>query len=166
MDGVGRRFWGWGAFGAVMALRLAVISAETSLGLAYLRQTEFIILNNGAVSGFFAQKFLSVQRLKRVTAPSCGMIGRIRRASPVMGWSVSELQRASPLMGQHASACRPPPTAHRPPPTACAPPPVPGPRLRRRPAGSGRLRSACCRWSSRHPPGPGAGRPPGRGPAH
>ena len=112
MDGVGRRFWGWGAFGAVMALRLAVISAETSLGLAYLRQTEFIILNNGAVSGFFAQKFRSVQRLKRVTAPSCGMIGRIRRVSPVMGWSVSELQRASPLMGQHASACRPPPTAY------------------------------------------------------
>jgi len=72
MDGVGRRFWGWGAFGAVMALRLAVISAETSLGLAYLRQTEFIILNNGAVSGFFAQRFRSVQRRKRVTAPQAG----------------------------------------------------------------------------------------------
>ena len=85
MDGVGGRFWGWGAFGAVMALRLAVTGAETGLGLAYLRQSEFMILNNDAVSGFFAQKFRSVQRLKRVTAPSCGMIGRIRRASPVMG---------------------------------------------------------------------------------
>ena len=32
------------------------IGAETGLGLAYLRQTEFMILNNEAVSGFFAQR--------------------------------------------------------------------------------------------------------------
>ena len=70
MDGVGGRFWGWGAFGAVMALCLAVTGAETGLGLAYLRQSEFMILNNGAVSGFFAQRFRTVQRLKRVTVPS------------------------------------------------------------------------------------------------
>jgi len=57
MDGVGGRFWGWGAFGAVMALRLAVTGAETGLGLAYLRQSEFMILNNEAVSGSFAQGF-------------------------------------------------------------------------------------------------------------
>ena len=94
MDGDGRGFWGWGAFGAVMALRLAVTGAETGHGLPYPRQSEFMILNNDAVSGFFAQKFRSVQRLKRVTASSCGMIGRIRHASPVMGWRVSGLRRA------------------------------------------------------------------------
>jgi len=82
----------------------AAIGAETGLGLAYLRQSEFMILNNDAVSGFFAQKFRSVQRLKLVTAPSCGMIGRIRRAPPIMGWRVSGLRRASLPMGQHASA--------------------------------------------------------------
>ena len=72
MDGVGGRFWGWSAFGAVMALRLVEIGAETGHELPYLRQSEFMILNNGAVSGFFAQKFRSVQRLKRVTAPQAG----------------------------------------------------------------------------------------------
>lgn len=51
-----------------MALRFAVIGAETGLELAYLRQSEFIILNNDVVSGFFAQRFRTVQRLKRVTA--------------------------------------------------------------------------------------------------
>ena len=81
-----------------------------------------MILNNDAVSGFFAQKFRSVQRLKRVTAPSCGMIGRIRRASPVMGWRVPGIRRALPLMGQHALAYRLPPTAYRPLPTAHCPP--------------------------------------------
>ena len=70
MDGVGGRFWGWGAFGAVMALRLAVIGAETGLGLPYLRQSEFMILNNEAVSGFFAQRFRTVQRFRSVTVPS------------------------------------------------------------------------------------------------
>lgn len=54
MDGDGGRFWGWRAFGAVMALRLAVIGAETGLELPYLKQSEFIILNNEAVSGFLA----------------------------------------------------------------------------------------------------------------
>lgn len=70
MDGDGRWFWGWGAFGAVMALRLAVIGAETGLGLPYLRQSEFMILNNEAVSGFFAQRFRTVQRFRSVTVPS------------------------------------------------------------------------------------------------
>ena len=70
------------------------IRAETGLGPPYLKRSEFMILNNGAVSGFFAQKFLSVQRLRRFTAPSCGMIGRIRRVSPVMGWRVPGLRRA------------------------------------------------------------------------
>lgn len=55
-----------------MALRLVEIGAETGHELPYLRQSEFMILNNGAVSGFFAQKFRSVQRLKRVTAPQAG----------------------------------------------------------------------------------------------
>ena len=50
----------------------AAIGAETGLGLAYLRQTEFMILNNDAVSGFFARKFRSVQRFRRVTAPQAG----------------------------------------------------------------------------------------------
>ena len=72
MDGDGRRFWSWRAFGAVMALRLAVLGAETGHELPYLRQSEFIILNNDAVSGFFAQKFRSVQRFRRVTAPQAG----------------------------------------------------------------------------------------------
>lgn len=70
MDGDGRRFWGWDAFGAVMALRLAVIGAETGLGPPYSKQSEFMILNNDAVSGFFAQKFRSVQRFRSVTVPS------------------------------------------------------------------------------------------------
>ena len=50
----------------------AAIGAETGLGLAYLRQSGFMILNNDAVSGFFAQKFRSVQRFRRVTASSWG----------------------------------------------------------------------------------------------
>lgn len=88
---------GSGAGGLWMLLwhcHCAAIGAETGLGLAYLMQSEFIILNNEAVSGFFAQKFRSVHRLRRFTAPSCGMIGRIRYASPVMGWRVPGLRRA------------------------------------------------------------------------
>lgn len=77
-----------------MALRLVEIGAETGRGTPYPKSSEFMILNNGSVSGFFAQRFRTVQRLRRFTAPSCGMIGRIRRVSPVMGWRVPGLRRA------------------------------------------------------------------------
>ena len=183
MDGVGGRFWGWGAFGAVMALRLAVIGAETGHELAYLRQTEFMILNNDAVSGFFAQKFGRFCASSASPPPH----GDDRSDSARLAHHGLACTEATARVASHVAAYvdlppttyhlpptayGPPPTAHRllPTaycllPTACAPPPAPGPRLRRRPAGSGRLRSACCRWSSRHPPGPGAGRPRDREPA-
>ena len=95
MDADGRGFWDWEALDAVIwHCHCAAIGAETGLGLMCLRQSEFMILNNGSVSGFFAQRFRTVQRLRRFTAPSCGMIGRIRRVSPVMGWRVPGLRRA------------------------------------------------------------------------
>ena len=83
------------------------IGAETGLGPPYSQSSEFMILNNGDVSGFFAQRFRTVQRLKRVTAPSCGMIGRIRRTSPVMGWRVPGLTCHLP-----PATCHLPPAAY------------------------------------------------------
>ena len=55
-----------------MALRLVEIGAETGHELPYLRQSEFMILNNETVSGFFAQMFRTVQRFRRITASSWG----------------------------------------------------------------------------------------------
>lgn len=66
---------GSGAGGLWMLLwhcHCAAIGAETGHELPYPKRSEFMILNNEAVSGFFAQKFRSVQRFRRVTAPQAG----------------------------------------------------------------------------------------------
>ncbi len=62
---------GSGAGGLWMLLwhcHCTAIGAETGFGPPYPQSSEFMILNNDAVSDFFAQKFRSVLRRKRVTA--------------------------------------------------------------------------------------------------
>ena len=100
------------------------IGAETGLGLAYLRQSEFIILNNDAVSGFFAQKFRSVQRLRRFTAP---LVRDDRSDSACLARHGLACPGATARVAPHGTACVDLRRARHPclRSAGCAPPPAP-----------------------------------------